>query len=75
MLPIYKYEQSSMFASKIDRDGRCMLNSMTTVGGAITHSVDSTKNINLLHGVHPFKSPSGGFEPDTQEDEEDDYFE
>lgn len=64
MFPVYKYKQSSMFASKIDRDGKRMRNSMSTVGGVITHSVSNAKSIGLLNGIQPFKSPSGGLEPD-----------
>ena len=74
MFPVYKYKQSSVFASKIGREGKRMRNSMSTVGGVITHSVGS---INKLGGIQPFKqlSPNGGLEPgQPREEDEEEYY-
>ena len=58
LFPIYKYKQSSVFASKVDRQGQRMRNSLQTLGGAITHSFGVPgKNKSLLQGIQPMLSP------------------
>ena len=39
VFPLYKYKQSSAFASKVDRQGRRMRSSLSGIGGAITHNI------------------------------------
>lgn len=52
LFPIYKYKQSSAFASKVDRQGQRMRNSLQNLGGAITHSFGAQgKNKSLGHGI------------------------
>ena len=57
--PIYKYKQTSVFASKVDRVGNRMRNSQSEMGnthtlkGRIAAGVNSTNPLSPAHGVNP----------------------
>jgi Sperm-tail PG-rich repeat len=83
VFPLYKYKQSSAFASKVDRTGRRMRNSLTGIGGAITHSGaigKSSKTTSALGGgIKSFNplSPQGAKTETraTEKDDDEDYYE
>lgn len=72
MFPIYKYKQSSAFASKVDRQGRRMRNSYngfgTNLGGNSTFSKPSTNQLM----TNPMSPTEGNRE---NEEEDDEYYE
>jgi hypothetical protein len=76
VVPVYKYKQSSMFASKVDRVGRKMRNSFNdnmTTGNVKVKSKLVSAGVKPQHALSPlYENPNGDMMDDDEYYDEDD---